>query len=83
MVYRWRADILKALPAHGVRPRASTNPELVRAYVSELYSIELRMLRARLLRGEFPKRDYAGLVDAKRRQYGVLALKARDWVTAP
>ena len=37
-------------------------------------------LRERYLRHEFPKAEYSARVDALRRQYPVLALRARDWV---
>jgi hypothetical protein len=41
---------------------------------------EIRRLRERYLRQEFAKAEYSARVDALRRQYPVLALRARDWV---
>lgn len=40
----------------------------------DLYKYEIRALRERYLRREFPKRDYAGLVEQLRIRYSVLAL---------
>ena len=80
MSYRYRADVLAALLAHGVMPTPDTDPERVRAYVRDLYKYEIRRLRERYLRREFPKTEYSARVDALRRQYPVLALRAGDWV---
>jgi hypothetical protein len=78
--YIYRPEILEALLAHGVRPTTSSNPERVREYVRDLYRYEIRRLRERYIRGEFPKLEYSARVDALRRQYPELALRARDWV---
>ena len=80
VTYRYRADVLAALLVHGVIPTAHTDPERVRAYLRDLYKYEIRRLRERYLRREFPKAEYSARVDALRRQYPVLALHARDWV---
>lgn len=81
MTYSYRSDILQALLVHGVRPTAHTRPELVRDYVRDLYKYEIRRLRDRYVRGEFPKNEYSRRVDTLRRSYPVLALRARDWVS--
>ena len=78
--FRYRADILERLWIHGVQPTSHTRPDLVRDYVRDLYKYEIRRLRERYLRREFSKADYALKVDALRRSYPVLALRARDWV---
>jgi len=78
--FRYRADILQRLWVHGVQPTSRTRPELVRDYVRDLYKYEIRRLRERYIRREFSKADYALKVDALRRLYPVLALRARDWV---
>ena len=80
MIYTYRPDVLAALLAHGVRPTTATNPELVRAFVRDLYRYEIRRLRERYIRGEFPKKEYGRRVDALRRQYPALALRAQEWV---
>jgi hypothetical protein len=78
--YRYRRDVLSALWRHGVQPTSHTDPQLVRDYVRDLYKYEIRALRERYIRQEFPKREYAERVDALRRSYPVLALTAREWV---
>jgi len=78
--YEYRVDVLALLLRHGVRPGSSSRPELVRAYVNDLYRYELRILRDRMLRGEFPKSEYADRVGRLRRQYPVLARRAHEWV---
>jgi hypothetical protein len=79
-MYSYRPDILDALWRHGVQPTPETNPEIVRAYVRDLYKYEIRSLRARYMRGEFPKQEYWQRVDVLRRAYPVLALPARLWI---
>jgi hypothetical protein len=78
--YKYRADVLRQLWRHGVQPTAHTPPDLVRGYVRDLYKYEIRILRDRMLRNEFPQDSYASRVEALRRQYPVLALPARLWV---
>ena len=77
---RYRADVLAHLLAHGVRPTAQTRPELVRDFVRDLYKYEIRCLRERYLRRDFPKNEYAGRVGDLRRKYPVLALQSREFV---
>jgi hypothetical protein len=74
MSYRYRADVLAALWKHGVQPTPETRPQLVREYVRDLYKYEIRKLRERYMRNEFPKQEYWTRVDTLRRQYPVLAL---------
>jgi hypothetical protein len=78
--FRYRADVLDALWRHGVRPTPATDPQVVRAYVRDLYKYEIRRLRERYLRHEFPRHEYAGRVDALRQAYPVLALVPRQWL---
>jgi hypothetical protein len=78
--YIYRADVLAQLWRHGVQPTARTPPELVRDYVRDLYKYEIRRLRERYLKREFPKAEYSVRVDDLRRQYPVLALHARQFL---
>ena len=78
--FRYRPEILEQLLVHGVRPTDVTRPELVRDFVRDLYKYEIRCLRDRYVRREFPKREYAGRVDDLRRRYPVLALQAWEFV---
>ncbi|HEV3057655.1 MAG TPA: hypothetical protein VGY48_05370 [Vicinamibacterales bacterium] len=83
VTYTYRPDVLAALLAHGVRPTSRTNPQLVRDFVRDLYRYDIRRLRERYMRKEFPKIEYSERVDALRRRYPVLSLRARDWVSDP
>jgi hypothetical protein len=78
--YRYRPELLEQLCRHGVMPTPSTDPQLVRDYVRDLYKYEIRALRERYLRNEFSKREYYDRVDALRRQYPVLALLPSQFV---
>jgi hypothetical protein len=78
--YVYRGDILEQLLAHGVRPKATTPPALVHEFVSDLYRYEIRRLRARLLRKDFARGEYADRVVELRRRYPLISLDARWWV---
>jgi hypothetical protein len=78
--FRYRTDVLRNLERHGVRPTPRTPPELVREFVRDLYLYEIRALRARMLRQEFPRTEYADRVDWLRRKYTVLALLPRQMI---
>lgn len=79
MVHHYREDILEAFSRHGVRPAPTTAPAFVREFLNDLYRYEIRRLRERLLREEFPKRDYSGHVIELRRRYPLLSLDTRFW----
>jgi hypothetical protein len=81
-MFHYRAEVLLLLTRHGIRPTEETPPELVRDYVRDLYKYEIRCLRARYMEGEFPKLEYAGRVDALRRRYLVLSLRAREFLVS-
>jgi hypothetical protein len=78
--YIYREDVLRAVQQHGIQPTARTPPELARGFVRDLYCYELRVLRERMLRQEFPKKEYAGRVVALRDHYCVLSLRAGEWL---
>jgi hypothetical protein len=78
--YLYRDDVLRAVQRHGIMPTVHTPPEVARRYVRDLYCYELRALRDRMLRLEFPKQEYAGRVVALRDTYRVLSLRAREWL---
>jgi hypothetical protein len=77
--WRYRAGVLEELAGHGVRPAGTTAPRVARNYVSDLYRYEIRRLKQRLLRGEFPKADYRGRVVQLRRRYPLLSLPLERW----
>ena len=76
----YRVTVLEQLLVHGVRPTEHTPPQLVRDYVRDLYKYEIRRLRERYLRRDFPKIEYAGRVDDLRRRYPVLALLPHEFI---
>ena len=78
--YQYRPDVLAQLWHHGVQPRETTPPYLVRGYVNDLYRYELRKLRDRLLVGEVARTAYYDLVVETRNRYRVLALKSPQWL---
>lgn len=78
--YTYREDVIRAVQKHGVRLTSRTPPELARGFVRDLYCYELRALRDRMLRKEFPKEEYADRVIALRDSYRVLSLRAREWL---
>ena len=78
--FKYRADVLRALERHGVRPTPETSPQLVRDYVRDLYKYEIRQLKARMLRCEFPREQYSARVEALRDRYPVLSLLPRQFV---
>ena len=78
--YRYRAEVLEQLWRHGVQPTERTRPELVHDFVSDLYRHELRTLRERLLRREFPKPEYYDRVVQVRNRYRLLAMRADEWL---
>lgn len=79
-VFRYRSEILHELRGHGLAPDATTDPHLVREYLSDLYRFEIRRLKARLLRREFPKHEYASLVIELRKRYLLLSIPVESWV---
>lgn len=78
--YRYRADVLDQLWKHGVQPAATTPPELVHEFVSDLYRFELRRLRDRLVSGEIPKAGYSDRVVELRIRYPLVSLKPHEWL---
>lgn len=79
MTYRYRPEVLDALARHGVRPLGDTSPAQIREHLNDLYRYEIRRLRARLLRGEFPKQDYIDHVLTLRGRYMLLSMPIAEW----
>jgi hypothetical protein len=79
-VFKYRVEVLRELARHGVCPTTRTRPELVRDFVRDLYKYEIRQLRERMLRDEFPRGEYSARVERLRLQYPVLALLPRQFV---
>jgi len=77
--YPYRPQVLEELERFGVRPTASTRPELVHDFLNDLYRCELRRLRNRLVQGEIRKPDYHGYVVDLRKKYLLLSVPLRLW----
>ena len=82
-LFHYRAEILQALRGHGVLPTASTRPELVHEFVSDLYRFEIRRLREQLLAEKFQRNEYAARVIALRMRYPVISQRADEWLQRP
>ncbi len=80
VTYRYKPAVLAELAGYGVFPRPHTRPELVLDFMRDLYRLELRRLRDRLLRKEIAKAGYADHVLALRRKYPVVSLRAFELV---
>lgn len=80
LTFIYRADVVEHLWRHGVHPAPSTPPERVREFVRELYKYEIRQLRARMIRNEFPRTQYASRVEDLRRRYAVLSLLPKQFL---
>ena len=78
--YSYRTDVLEALVRHGVRPTAHTRPDVIHEFVSDLYRHELRLLRERLRRNEFPRREYFDRVVELRKRYAIISMPLSDWL---
>jgi hypothetical protein len=78
--FTYRPEVLGELLRHGIRPSAQTRPELVRGAVRDLYKYEIRQLKGRMMREEFPRAEYSSRVDALRRRYAVLSLLPAQFV---
>jgi hypothetical protein len=77
--FAYTVEVLDELRRHGVVPTGATDPQLVRDFLSALYRYEIRRLKARLLSGEFPQREYASRVRALRRGYVLLSIPLETW----
>lgn len=78
--YHYRADVLEELLRFGIKPTPHTRPELVHEFIRDLYRVEIRRLRERLLREEFPRSEYADRVVELRRKYPLTALRPWEWL---
>jgi hypothetical protein len=79
MPFKYRDAVLAELARHGIVPGDDTPPEFIHEFINGLYLYEIRALRARLLAGEIPKKDYAAHVERLRGRYPVLSLPVRYW----
>ena len=72
-------EVLEELLRHGAIPAHHTDPQLVRDWLSAIYKHEIRTLKGRLKRGDFPAREYADRVRLLRRGYVLLSIPLETW----
>jgi hypothetical protein len=80
VAYVYTPEVLEELAAHGLRPGPATSPQLLRDALRDLYKYEIKVLKRRMLAGEFPKQEYAGRVIALRRRYPLLSVPVELWI---
>jgi hypothetical protein len=79
VAYSYTSEVLDELLRHGLAPRPETDPQLVRDYLSDLYRFEIRRLKGRLAKKEFPLAEYSDRVRALRRGYVLLSIPLELW----
>lgn len=79
VTYRYRPEVLEALARHGLAPGDMTSPQMLRDAINGLYRYEIRRLKRRLLRGEFPKDQYVPKVIDLRGKYLLLSMPLAEW----
>lgn len=79
MEYNYRKSVLDELARHGIIPSSDTTPEFVHEFLNDLYLIEIRALKQRMLAGEIQKADYSKRVEELRNRYPILSLPVRFW----
>jgi hypothetical protein len=78
-VTRYKPEILDELARHGLQPRPTTAPALLREQINDLYRIEIRRLRDRCRGGEFSTRELPLHVVALRKRYLLLSVPLANW----
>ena len=79
VTYRYRREVIDALARHGLAPGPDTPPQFLRDALNDLYRYEIRRLRQRLLRKEFPKGEYVPKVLELRSRYLLLSMPINEW----
>jgi hypothetical protein len=79
VAYYYTPEVLEELARHGAAPHEGSDPQMVRDWLSAVYKVEIRALKARLLRREFPQVEYADRVRLLRRNYVLLSIPLETW----
>ena len=79
MTYRYRPEILDELARHGLNPKTTTSPQVLRDAINDLYRIEIRKLRDRCRAGEFSTRELPSHVIDLRKRYVLLSIPTDRW----
>ena len=80
-MFHYKAEILDELQRYGITPAESTDPQDVRDALNDLYRRDIRALKERLLKGEFPQTEYADRVRELRKNYFLLSIPIGFWTT--
>jgi hypothetical protein len=80
VAYAYTPEVLEELANHGLTPTPSTPPQMLRDVLRDLYKYEIRVLKRRLLAGEFPKAEYAARVIELRGRYPLLSVPLEIWL---
>ena len=78
-IYVYKVHVLEALAQHGLVPKPTTSPERLRESLNDLYRYELRRLRDRLVKREFPRSEYSMRVIALRKRYPLMSVPPQFW----
>ena len=76
---RYKPEVLDELARHGLRPRPTTDPALLREQINDLYRIEIRKLRDRCRAGDFSTRELPAHVVELRKRYLLLSIPLANW----
>ena len=75
----YKPFVLESLGHHGLIPKPTTTPALLRGFLNDLYRYELRQLRDRYLRREFAKLEYHARVVEVRKRYPLMSYPVEFW----
>lgn len=78
-MFAYPPEFLESLAGLGLAPAPDTPPALVRAALNDLYRYELRVLRGRLIAGDFERSAYLDFVVGLRKKYWLLTLQLPAW----
>jgi hypothetical protein len=76
-------EVLDELARHGLAPKASTSPAVLREQINDLYRFEIRRLRDRCRAGEFTTRELPAHVVELRKRYMLLSIPIDRWLVLP
>lgn len=83
--YHYKPEVLAELERFGILPQPTTDPDLIRQFLSDLYGYEIRQLKQHQValerqQGRQARRGYADKVVALRRKYPLLSVPIQAWL---
>jgi hypothetical protein len=82
-VIRLGSQVLAALRAKGVEPRADDTTASLKERLNDAYLVEVRRLRERQRQGEIPLREYAAHAEALKQSFALLGVPPELWEETP